>query len=189
MPITNKLSEASGRNQKGEAQNYVASAFWLLALIGALIILTGIVLGTSLPWARMLNVKSVAAGLELPLAITLSFVIYGLGFPLSITKNVYSGHQEGYYANLWDIAANVLSLISLVIVTRFNGGLPLLVAAVFGTRQVVLAASAVFLFGSHRPWLSARSAPSTQSKLPASAGSGHDVHCPSAYFIIEHPSG
>ena len=151
--LINKLSHSSGRNQQGEAQNYVATAFWMLSLVGVLIILTGIILGTSLPWASMLNVKSVEAGLELPLAITLSFVIYGLGFPLSITRNVYSGYQEGYYANLWDIAANILSLISIVIVTRFNGGLPLLVAAVFGTRQVVLAASAVFLFGTHRPWL------------------------------------
>jgi O-antigen/teichoic acid export membrane protein len=151
--LINKLSHASGRNQQGEAQNYVATAFWMLSLVGVLIIFAGIILGRSLPWASMLNVKSVEAGLELPLAITLSFVIYGLGFPLSITRNVYSGYQEGYYANLWDIAANVLSLISLVIVTRFNVGLPLLVAAVFGTRQIVLAASALFLFGSHRPWL------------------------------------
>lgn len=151
--LTNKLSEASGRNQSEKSQNFVASAFWLLSLVGILIIITGIILGKLLPWASLLNVKSIEASLELPLAITLSLIIFGLGLPLSITKNVYRGYQEGYYAYIWDIAANIFSLLTLVIVSRLDGGLPLLVSAVYGTRQIVLAGSAFFLFQFHRPLL------------------------------------
>lgn len=148
--LTNKLSASHGQGREQEARHYVATAFWLLSLIGLLITVTGAVLGFALPWGSLLNVKSAQAAQELPLAIALSFAIYGLGFPLGITKNIYSGYQEGYYANYWNVAASVVSLLALVAVTRFGAGLPLLVAAVFGARLVVLAASSVFLFGFHR---------------------------------------
>ena len=148
--LTNKLSSAFGQSQEQDAQHLVATAFWLLSLIGLLIVLAGVVLGFALPWANLLNAKSAQAAQELPMAIALAIAIYGLGFPLGITKNVYSGYQEGYYANYWNIASSVVSLLALVVVTRFKGGLPLLVGAVFGSRLLVLAASAIFLFGFHR---------------------------------------
>jgi O-antigen/teichoic acid export membrane protein len=112
--------------------------------------IAGVVLSVTLPWAGLLNAKSALAVQELPLAIALSFAIYGMGFPLGITKSVYSGYQEGYYANFWNIAASVASLLALVAVIQAKGGLPLLVAAVFGARLLVLAASAIFLIGFHR---------------------------------------
>lgn len=151
--ITNKLSETINQNKHEEEQRYVASAFWILSIVGILIISFGFILGKVVPWTNLLNVKSTQAALEIPLAITLAFVIFGLGFPLSITRNVYRGYQEGYYANVWDIAANIFSLLSIVIVTQFKGGLPILVAAVYGSRQLVFVASAIFIFYTHRPWI------------------------------------
>lgn len=151
--ITNKLSETINQNKHDEEQWYVASAFWMLAIVGILIISFGIILGKVIPWTNLLNVKSTQAVLEIHLSITFAFIIFGLGFPLTITRNVYRGYQEGYYANVWDIAANIVSMLSIVIVTQFKGGLPILVAAVYGSRQLVFAASAIFIFYTHRPWI------------------------------------
>jgi O-antigen/teichoic acid export membrane protein len=52
--------------------------------------------------------------------------------------------------------ANVLSLGSLLVVTRFSGGLVLLVLAVSGTWLVVNIATAIWLFRWHKPWLAPR---------------------------------
>lgn len=148
--LTNKLAEAKGRNQWEEAQNLVASAFWLLSFIGIFIILIGFLGGFTLPWSVLLHIKSQQAIRELPVAIALSFGIFGLSFPLGIIRNIYSGFQEGYYTNWWNIVANLLSISALFIVTRFKGGLPLLVIAIFGIQLIVQLANFVFLFGFHR---------------------------------------
>jgi len=148
--LTNKLSVAFGQGRTDDTRHLVATAFWLLSAIGLLITVAGVVLSVALPWAVLLNAKSSLAAQELPLAIALSFAIYGLGFPLGITKSIYNGYQEGYYANLWNIAAGLMSLLALLVVVRTKGGLPLLVAAVFGARLLVLAASTIFLLGFHR---------------------------------------
>lgn len=148
--LTNKLAEAKGRNQWEEAKYLVASAFWLLSFIGIFIILLGFFLGFKLPWSVLLHIKSPQAIHEIPLAIALSFGIFGLSFPLGIIRNIYSGYQEGYYTNWWNIVANLLSLSALFIVTRINGGLPLLVIAIFGIQLIVQLANSVFLFGFHR---------------------------------------
>jgi len=50
----------------------------------------------------------------------------------------------------------VLSLGSLLVVTRFSGGLVLLVLAVSGTWLVVNIATAIWLFRWHKPWLAPR---------------------------------
>jgi O-antigen/teichoic acid export membrane protein len=148
--LTNKLSAACGQGREQDARHVIATAFWLLLLIGLIIILAGVVLSITLPWASLLNAKSALATQELPLAIALAFVIYGMSIPLGITKSVYSGYQEAYYANYWNIAASVASLLALIVVIQAKCGLPLLVAAVFGARLLVLTASAVFLIGFHR---------------------------------------
>ena len=151
--LTNRIAKAYGQDKLPEAQHYVASAFWLFTVVGVTIAVGGAVLGVRLRWADILRVQSVDAARELPSAISLALVIYGLGFPLSMARSVYNGFQEGYYANYWSIAASVLSLVALVVVTRFGGGLPLLVGAVFGVRQLVAAVSSLFLFTVHRPQL------------------------------------
>ena len=151
--LLNQLAHAHGQGLREKAQEYTASAFWLLVLLGVGIGVLGAWSGQTLPWWRFLNAKSIEARAELPLAISLTFVVFALGFPLSITNKVYSGYQEGYYAQYWNVAASAASLVALLIVTRLKGGLPLLVMAVFGVRQLVLAVSAGFLFGYHRPWL------------------------------------
>jgi O-antigen/teichoic acid export membrane protein len=151
--LTNRLSAALGRGREGEIPSSVSAAFWILALAGFLIMLAGVVLGYSLPWAEFLNAKSADAVRELPLAITLSFIIYGLGFPLSITRSIYSGYQEGYFANYWEIAANIAALLGLLAVVLTKGGLPSLVVAVYGARLLVLVSSGIFLFKIHRPAL------------------------------------
>ena len=102
---------------------------------------------------RCVNVTSLNANQEVPLAVTLSFIFFGLGFPLSIAQKVYDAYQEGYYSNFWNILSRILSLVALLIVTQFNGSLPLLVTAVYGSGMLVLAINGIFLFGFHRPWL------------------------------------
>jgi O-antigen/teichoic acid export membrane protein len=147
--LMNRLAERGSQDRSGIAQYYVASAFWLLCAIGLLVALIGIVLALALPWSTLLNVKSPQAVSELVPGIIMAFVVYAVGFPFSITNKIYSGYQQGYYINLWNIAASFLSLLALVITTQAHGGLPVLVLAAFGARQLVLGLSTVFVMSRH----------------------------------------
>lgn len=148
--LTNKLAESLGSDQTNRAQYLVLSAFWSLVPIGICIAFIGVWLGFSFPWPYFLHTHTLEANRELPIAISLAFGIYGIGFPLNIARNIYNGYQEGYYANIWNIVMNIFSLVALIIATKFKGGLPLLVIAVFGVQLIVQLANAFYLFGFHR---------------------------------------
>jgi len=73
--------------------------------------------------------------------------------PLNMLPSIYSGYQDGFVGNIWAIVSNVLSLVSLVAVTQFRGGLPLLILALSATRILVALANGAYLFGWRYPWL------------------------------------
>jgi O-antigen/teichoic acid export membrane protein len=73
--------------------------------------------------------------------------------PLSLLKSLYNAHQDGYLANIWWIVSGVVSLLGLIVVTRFHGGLPQLVFAISGVPTLVLLANAYHAFVRCYPWL------------------------------------
>jgi O-antigen/teichoic acid export membrane protein len=72
--------------------------------------------------------------------------------PWRAVFRVYA-HQDGYLANIWGIAYGVVSLLGLIVVTRFHGGLPQLVVALSGIPALVLLANAYHAFVRRYPWL------------------------------------
>ena len=60
-----------------------------------------------------------------------------INLPLSLMRSIYNAHQEGYLVNIWWIVGSVVSLVGLIVVTRFQGGLPQLVLAMSGVPTLV----------------------------------------------------
>jgi O-antigen/teichoic acid export membrane protein len=72
---------------------------------------------------------------------------------LSIQYSIYSAYQDGFLSNAWGIATNMCSLLALVIVTHFHGGLPQLVLALSGTRTCLACLNLCYLFFKRYRWL------------------------------------
>jgi O-antigen/teichoic acid export membrane protein len=85
-------------------------------------------------------------------ACAITLAIFILNFPLSLQYSIYSAYQEGYLANIWSISTNAFSLLALLIVSRFHGGLPQLVFALSGTRTLVAIVNNFYLLRRY-PWL------------------------------------
>lgn len=151
--LTNALATAHGDRDQDAARAYVATAFWTFAAVAAALALVFLPIWIWLDWGRVLNVRSAVAQAEVAHAVGLAFALFVLGFPFLVLDRIYAAHQEGWLASYWAMAANVASLAAIVAVTRADGGLVALVGAFSGSRLVVQAASAVWLFGRHRPWL------------------------------------
>jgi O-antigen/teichoic acid export membrane protein len=72
---------------------------------------------------------------------------------LSVQYSIYTAYQDGFLSNVWGITSNICSLLALIIVSRFHGGLPQLVLALFGIRTILGCLNLCYMFFKHYRWL------------------------------------
>ncbi len=145
------MSEANGKDDKKLAQELVSTAFWTL---GGLSIIFLLLFAISLPfinWQWVFNTTEVSPN-ELKWAVIFAFICFVMMFPTSMVDAVYGSYQEGYIGNIWNIAGSIFSLIALIVVTQMEGGLPLLVASLFGVSLLFSLFNAGYLFFVRHPW-------------------------------------
>jgi O-antigen/teichoic acid export membrane protein len=150
--LVNKLSDANGKEDKNLAQELVSTAFWTLGGLSAIFLL---LFAATLPftnWQWVFNTNEVAPN-ELQWAAIAAFICFVMMFPTSMVEAIYASYQEGYIGNIWNIAGSICSLIALIIVSKMEGGLPLLVASLFGVRLLFSFFNAAYLFFIRHPWL------------------------------------
>ena len=151
--LTNAVSEGFAKESHDLAADYVAAGFWSMVAIAVLLTAVFFAIWPHIAWDRVFNVTSAQARAEVGPAVAIAFVIFALNFPFSIVTKVYGAYQQVTIANGWAAAGSVLSLVGLIVVTRLEGGLQLLVVALSGSLLVVNIISAVWLFGWSKPWL------------------------------------
>lgn len=151
--LINAVAEADGQGRRDLAQRYVATTFWLLVGVAAVL---GLALGLAWPWLdwnAWLNVASEPSRAELGPALALATGLALANLPLAVSGRVLAAYQEGALANYWAAAGSLLSLAGLLIATQTRAGLPALVLGFSGAQTLVAALSALWLFGRHKAWL------------------------------------
>lgn len=152
--LVNVVAEADGRDDRKLAREYVASAFWMLTGISATIGLIMASVFHLIPWRAVFRVSSAdMSAQELSLACALTLAVFFLSMPLNMLNSVYNAYQDGFMANIWGIASNVLALVGLIVVSRSHGGLPALIVGSSGVRVAVSMVNAIHLFARRYPWL------------------------------------
>jgi O-antigen/teichoic acid export membrane protein len=151
--LINVLSEATGNDDKVSARHYAASAFWGLVAIAVIVGAVFIIAFSSIPWRAVFRVSDATSTGELETTCALVMMLFVINLPLNLLRSLYNAHQDGYVANIWGIASGVISLLGLIVVTRFHGGLPQLVIAVSGLPALVLLANTYHAFVLRYPWL------------------------------------
>lgn len=151
--LINALAEAHGKDDRQLEQELVATAFWSLIGLAALLSVIFAAVFPMISWPTLFNVSPSVSLSELHWAVILSLASFVLMFPLNIGYTIYQGYQAGYIGNIWSMVGSALSLVALVGVTRIRGGLIHLVVALFGVRLLVLLANLAYLFYRQYPWL------------------------------------
>jgi O-antigen/teichoic acid export membrane protein len=151
--LTNALSGAYGRNERGQAQQHVASVFWSLTGVAALIAIGAIIVWMYIDWGDLFKVHDDNTRSEVRPAVLLAFLLACLSIPLSVIPKILYAYQEGTKANYWNAIASLASLIALLIVVELQLGLIGLIMAYTGVRLLVSIFSGIWLFGFHKPWL------------------------------------
>jgi O-antigen/teichoic acid export membrane protein len=151
--LVNVLSEAVGNEDRESARYYAASAFWALFTIALAL---GVVLMTAfhfIPWRAVFRLSDATSTQELESTCALVLTLFVINLPLSLLRSLYNAHQDGYLVNIWGIVYGLVSLLGLIVITRFHGGLPQLVLAIVGVPTLVLLANAYHAFFRRYPWL------------------------------------
>lgn len=148
--LVNALADTQGRQDHAGARGVVSTAFFSLCAIAVVLGLALLSCFDVIPWRSLFNAPASLGDPELRQAVGLAFCCFLVSFPAGITAAVYTGLQESYIAHAWSAASHIVSLLTLLVVLNFEGGLPSLVLAFSGSRLLVLLIGMTFLFGWHR---------------------------------------
>ncbi len=152
--LTNALAEAHGFRDRHLAQGLVSTAFWTLISIAIFVGFLGLIFVPTINWFEILNISPYTAYAdEIRTSVGLAVLFFCLSFPPGLVTAIYNGYQEVHRGNLWAIAGNLASLLSLLMVVRIKGGLPLLIFALMGTMTFVRFTNMAYLFLIEHPYL------------------------------------
>jgi O-antigen/teichoic acid export membrane protein len=142
--LLNRLS-AIGRTDD-RAQRLVSTAWWLSILLGAAGLLPLVLLYAFASWSQIFNVAPGELATEARTLTATVWLTVAAGLPLSIPAMVLRARQEGYLANIFDVAATAARLLVLLVLVRIDAGMTGLAVgfAVMGIGIGVAAAALVF---------------------------------------------
>lgn len=144
--LVTRLSRALADNDDMAAGELVSTSFFALTGIAVVVGLVLMALTWGADWRALFNATSVVSAAELSLAVWWSLFLFLALFPNTVIDAVFVAHHEGYLANGWSLAANLLSFAGLIYAVSSKASLPWLVVAVFGARLVGGLGAAVNLF-------------------------------------------
>jgi O-antigen/teichoic acid export membrane protein len=153
--MQNHLSEANGKDDRELASRYVSTGLVALSAVAILFAILATPAVLFLPWASLLNVKDPALFGETRSVVAAVLACFLLQFPLSVVPTIYAAYQRGYVAAIFNILGSLLSLASLVAVTRAHVSLPWLIVLTSGTGIVMSLVNLGFVL-REMPWLRPR---------------------------------
>ena len=150
--LINAIAEAHGKDDASLAQGFFATAFWTLFFIGAVIASAGLLLLPFLDLHAIFNIPEHSTYFsEIRLSLGLALVFFCMSIPTGLVNSVYNAYQETEKGNYWTTAGSLVSLLALLIVIRYKGGIPLLVLALMGTISVLRVCNLIVLFTIEKP--------------------------------------
>ncbi len=151
--LTNFVSEAYASDNKQKAAAYFATAFWLVLGVTSLFAIIGLLLWPFVDWAALFNVQNPALARETSWAVAAAFISFLCALPAGLASRVLGGYQELHISNLFTAGGSIGSILGIVLVIHFHGGLPALVAAFAGSTAAANALCLVWICSFYKPWM------------------------------------
>jgi O-antigen/teichoic acid export membrane protein len=146
--LMNSIADGPGSEGRPERlREAISSGVAMLMAAGLAIAATFIALYPRISWARLFNVQSATAANEAGPAMLIFALCFALNVPLGAVQRVQLGLQQGYYANMWQLAGSLCGLGEVLVGIHLRVGLPWLVLLVSGTPVVAAALNGFLFFG------------------------------------------
>ncbi|MCL5029601.1 MAG: oligosaccharide flippase family protein, partial [Bacteroidetes bacterium] len=143
--LRNKLAEALALKDYDNAKIYVSTTYAVLILIIAVVYLLFVIINPFLNWARILN-SSQNLNNTLSLIIMIIVTFYSLRFVLQLIGVVFKADQIPAFNNSLTPLANILSLIGILIISKFSSGNLLYLCFIYSAPPVIILVIASIYF-------------------------------------------
>jgi O-antigen/teichoic acid export membrane protein len=151
--LLNALADAYGREDRGKAQRYVATAFWML-VVAAIVLWIPFAAASHWIAAQLFSEKGTSSlTSEAAPAVLAAITIFFVNFPLSLLPALLSAHQQNVIVNICAMITSIGNLIAIIVVVVLKGGLVWLVLGYTGCGLLVNGVTWVWLAGYAKPWL------------------------------------
>ena len=130
--LLHSVARLQGKDDIAGVKRAISSAFASLSFLSAGLLVLFLSVHTFIPWADLFRVVSSQARAEAGPAMLVFGVCFALNLPAGVVQRVQMGLQQGFRANIWQLAGSVIGLIGLTLGIRFHEGLPTLVFAIVG---------------------------------------------------------
>jgi len=154
--VLSSVANAHGRDDSTAIRRFVASGFFLLAALAAVLMVAFALAYPFVPWHKLFNVQTSLARTEAGPALAVFVACFALAIPLGVVQRVQMGLQQGFSASLWQCLGSVLALAGVLLVIYAQGGLPWLVLALAGAPLLATAANSLHFYFFARPDLRPR---------------------------------
>jgi O-antigen/teichoic acid export membrane protein len=153
--MQNHLSHASGKDDPELAARYVSTGLFTLGSIALALAVACSPAVLLVPWTRVLSVENPALAGETRAVVAAVLACFLLEFPLSVVPTIFAAYQRGYVSAAFNVLGSLLSLATLIAVTRLGLQLPWLIVATSGSGIVMTMLSFAYALKS-MPWIRPR---------------------------------
>ncbi len=134
--LRNKISEALAKENKIEAQKYISTAYILIFIITAFLMIIYLFSSTFIPWKIIFNTKLVAPS-ELKNTVDIVVCSMLLNFLLSLINQVANGLQKTSITVFNQFLSNIFALGLVYILSLYTEGSLVSLAMVYGASLIV----------------------------------------------------
>jgi O-antigen/teichoic acid export membrane protein len=146
--LQNRWAELSMDETGLKIRKAISTVFYFLLGIAFLLGFIGLFLYSFVDLSGIFKIKAsdYAFVKEINDSALAFFLLTAISFPFSIVQKIQIGKQEGYLTNIWNICANVLSLILLLIFTYLKLGIPFIIIALYGVNNLFIVVNYIYEF-------------------------------------------
>lgn len=130
--LINLVSEAYSKHDPIAARRCISSAFYVVLCLSALILALFSAVYPIVPWVSIFHISNTTTNAEWRTTLVVLVACFVVGLPLGLIQKVQSAFQDGFSANLWQIAGSVLSFLGILLAIKLQLAMPWLVFTVVG---------------------------------------------------------
>lgn len=146
LSLLNKVAILSLERDNDKLKTSVSTTFFFLAGLSVACLLFMFFVGDKINWTDFLNLKTDIAKTESKSLVAYFALCFFIALPFSIGSKIQIGFQESYINEIWNIVANILSLIIIPILIYLESSTPIIFLGMYGVKCFVQIMQFIALF-------------------------------------------
>lgn len=148
--LLTKVSICYGNADHKSAQQYISSAYYLLAIIALCLMVALIVSGPFISWDAVFNTSSTYRD-DAYWATMIFFTAFFINIPLGLIQRVQLGIQKGFLTNAWQSAGSLISLAAIIAAVHMRANMAHLIVCACGAMPAASLVNSLFFYRYQRP--------------------------------------